>query len=906
MPAGPRYQLLGPLCVQVDGHEVTVTAAKQRILLATLLLRANTVVGQDELIERLWEDNPPAGARDTVRAYVMRLRNLLGGRDTIITAPAGYLIRVEPQQLDLLHVRELLADPSRVHEAWALWRGPALSNVPSDSLRRDEGPALEELRLHVLSRRVDLDLAEGRHVEVTAELVGAVAEHPLHERLTGQLMLALYRGGRTAEALERYDLLRRRLAEDLGADPGAEIQRLHQQILTNDEALTLSPDLTATRVPRQLPAMPRRFTGRTRELAALDGGGAVVISAIGGVGGVGKTWLAVHWAHRNVHLFPDGQLYVNLRGFDPAGPPMDPAVALRSFLVALGVDAGAIPRELDARSGLFRSMVADKRLLVVLDNARDSDQVVPLLPGGTSCTTVITSRNRLATLVVGHGATLLSLDGLAPDEARQLLVAWLGAERIDAEPAAVAELVDCCGGLPLALGIVAARALAEPTTPLAETARQLRASTPLDALDAGELGVNLRAVFECSHRALSPSAAEVFRLLGAAPGPDISLAAARNLTGRDTAELDELERAHLVQRSGDRYRMHDLVRQYAAEQAAGVDTSTAVHRLVDFYLHTLRGFMDLLDLAQPQVEYTDPVEGCHPLPIADAKSALAWFTAEQHNMRAAQELSAAVGWHEHVWLMAWCRKDVHYRLGLLQEERASWQLALAAAEHLGRTPLVITAHRLLGLATIHAGADEVASALDHLLRALDLAEETGDLAEQSRVHQGLCMLYDQEGDHDAALRHAVRHYEIFTKLGDTFRGSRALNAVGWCRAVTGDLEGARADCLTALDLQREGDDRDGMAATLDSLGFVAHRLGDSHQALDYFGQALTIFRDLGNRYQGADVLLHIGDVHRDLGAVAESRQLWQEALAMYRAQHRAANAEQVEQRLRDSVDVDRR
>lgn len=905
LAGSPQYRLLGPLQVVVDGREVPVSAAKQRTLLATLLLRANTVVSFDELIERLWGDDPPAGARDTVRSYVMRLRNLLG-RDTIGTVPSGYVIHVEPRQLDLTHVRELLDDPSGVHEAWALWRGPALIDVSSDSLHRDEGPALEELRLHVLTRRVDLDLAEGRHVEVSAELVGAVAEHPLHERLAGQLMLALYRGGRTAEALEHYDVLRRRLAEDLGADLGAEIQRLHQQILTNDQALTLSPGRTATRVPRQLPAVPRRFTGRTRELAALDGGGAFVVSAIGGVGGVGKTWLAVHWAHHNVHRFPDGQLYVNLRGFDPVGPPMDPSAALRSFLGALGVEPTAIPRELDAQSAQYRSLVADKRLLVVLDNARDSDQVLPLLPGGTSCTTVITSRNRLATLVVGHGATLLSLDGLAPDEARELLVAWLGAERIDAEPAAVAELVDCCGGLPLALGIVAARALAEPATPLAETARQLRASTPLDALDGGELGVNLRAVFECSYRALSPSEAEVFRLLGVAPGSDISLAAARSLVGHDPTELDELERAHLVQRSGDRYRMHDLVRLYAAEQAAGVDTSTAVHRLVDFYIQTLRGCMALLDLDPPQADYPDPLDGCLPLPIADAKSALAWFATEQHNLRAAQEMSAELGWHQHVWLLAWCRKDVHYRLGLLQEERASWQLALTAAEHLARESLVITAHRLLGLAQTHGETGETASALHHLRQALDLAEQTGDLAEQSRVHRGLSVVYEQEGDHNTALRHAVRHYEFLAELGDTFRGGRALNAVGWCRAVAGDLAGGRVDCVAALDLQQKGDDLEGMAATLDSLGFIAHRLGDSHQALDYFGQALTIFRDLGNRYQKADTLLNIGDVHRDLGAPAECRRFWREALALYRSQHRTAKVEQVERRLRDLADDDRR
>ncbi|GAA3437779.1 AfsR/SARP family transcriptional regulator [Kutzneria kofuensis] len=904
LAGSPRFRLLGPLQVLVDGREVAVSAAKHRTLLACLLLKANNPVATDEIIARLWDDRPPPGARATVRAYVMRLRNLLASPDTIRTTPTGYLIRVEPNQLDLLRVRELVAEPDGVREAWALWRGPALADVPSDSLHHTEGPALEELRLHVLTRRVDLDLAEGRHVEVCAELVGAVSEHPLHERLAGQLMLALYRSGRAAEALAHYTELRRRLAEDLGTDPGPEIRRLHQQILTNDRALSLSSGPATARVPRQLPATPRRFTGRTRELAVLDGGGAFVISAIGGVGGVGKTWLALHWAHRNLHRFPDGQLYVNLRGFDPAGPPTDPSAALRSFLAALGVEPGAIPPELAAQSGLYRSLVADKRVLVVLDNALDSEQVLPLLPGGDSCTTVITSRNRLAALVVNHGATLVSLDALADAEARQLLVAWLGTERIDAEPAAVAELVDRCGGLPLALGIVAARALADPHIPLAETARQLRVGAVLDVLDGGELGVNLRAVFDCSYRALSPSAAELFRLLAVAPGTDISLTAMRSLAGHDVVELDELERAHLVQRSGDRFRMHDLVRHYAAERAAGTDTAAALHRLVDFYLQTLRTRMAVLRPNRPAMEHPEPVDGCVPEPIPDRPSAMAWFAAEQANVRAAQELAAEFGWHRHVWLIAWYQNINDYDFGLLREELASWRLALAATRRMGRTPLVIKAHHMLGLA--HTQLGEVPDALRHLRQALELAEETGDLAEQARVHRGLSWVYEREGDDHTALRHALRNHEILATFGDPVREGRALNAVGWYRARTGDHVQAQAACRRALELLDGTDDSEGRAATLDSLGLIAHGMGDSDRALAHLGRALTIFRDLGNLYQEADTLTTIGDVHRTLGVPAESRRAWQRALDLYRAQHRTAKADLVERRLRDLAGDGRR
>ncbi|MEV4581475.1 BTAD domain-containing putative transcriptional regulator [Nonomuraea jabiensis] len=574
---GVEFGILGEVSAWADGRPINLGPARQRCVLAALLVDANHPVSLDQLTDRVWGDSPPQRAAGTLHSYLSRLRSILSpaipppsgpppsgpppsgpppsgpppsgpppsgppptGPSAAVPSPtgpsptgpsaadpspsgsihrsaAGYLLRVREEAVDLHRFRALLArarasddqEAARLYEAaLGLWRGEPFADLDTPWLAALRH-TLQTERLSARLDHHDVLLRLGRHAELLPELTVLADRHPLDERLVGQLILALYRNGRQAEALDRYERTRRRLAEELGADPGPDLRRLHLRMLSAETTLTPRP----VPVPRQLPPPPPSFAGRSRELAALDRimaapGDKVVISAIGGTGGVGKTWLALHWAHGNLPRFPDGQLYVNLRGFDPSDAPMPPETAVHGFLDALGVDAAAVPVGLEAQAALYRSLVAGKRMLIVLDNARDTDQVTPLLPGSPSCAVLVTSRRQLPGLITGHGARPIPLDTFDPDEARQAITRLLGEERVRAEPDAVADLLDRCGGLPLALGIVAARARMHPGFPLAVLAGQLREdSSRLDLLDAGEQTASLRAVFSWSYRALTPPAA---------------------------------------------------------------------------------------------------------------------------------------------------------------------------------------------------------------------------------------------------------------------------------------------------------------------------------------------------------------------------------------------------------------
>ena len=489
-----------------------------------------------------------------------RLRYRLGsaGRQ-IVTSRPGYRLEVAEDELDLRVFTRLCRDGGAAVRAedWAaafgglgqalgLWRGAPFADAGCERLQREQAPPLSELRLQAAQWRAEAGLALGGHAELASELAGWCTAEPLRERFAALRMLALYRSGRQADALAAYQQARRMLVDELGVEPGEELRRLHQQILARDpflaapaqrDAAAGRPDAVGV-VPRQLPASVACFAGRSGELEVLAGlaeqaacgtGGMVVISAIGGTAGVGKTALAVHVAHQVADMFPDGQLYADLRGFSPSGDPVPPARVVRGFLGALGVAPQAVPADAEAQVALYRSVLAGKRMLVVLDNARDAAQVRPLLPGSARCLVVITSRSQLAGLAAVEGARLLPLGLLTEQEARELLAGRLGAAgRVEADPEAVNELIRLCARLPLALAITAARAAARPEHPLAALAEELHAADgPLDALDAGDPTASVRSVFSWSYRQLSPAAAQLFRLLGIHPGPDISVSAAR-------------------------------------------------------------------------------------------------------------------------------------------------------------------------------------------------------------------------------------------------------------------------------------------------------------------------------------------------------------------------------------------
>ncbi|WP_079194150.1 ATP-binding protein [Streptomyces sp. CB02923] len=665
--------------------------------------------------------------------------------------------------------------------------------------------------------------------------------------------------------------------------------------------------------PHQLPAAPRVFTGRTEELAELtatldeatETGATVMISALGGAGGIGKTWLALHWAHRHADRFPDGQLFVDLRGFTPLGEPLPATEAVRGFLSALGVAPAGVPADLDAQVGLYRSLVAGRRLLIVLDNARDTSHVAPLLPGNSLCTVLVTSRRHLAGLVTTHGARSLGLDVLSDAEARQLLVDHLGSERAAAEPEAVDAFVACCAGLPLALSIVAARATAHPGFPLELLAEELRDhATRLDELDAGEIPLNLRAAFSSSYHALTPEAAVLFGLTGLAPGPDISLSAAASLAGlsagRARALLRELETAHLVsQPEPGRYRLHDLIRLYATEQArhhlAEDRRDDALRRLVDFYLHTAYAGDQVLDPHRESVVLDPPVPGCRPQPLPDETRALAWLDAEHACLMGVQRLAVERQWHRAVWQLAPTLHTYHWRRGRLSDQVSVAEDGLSAARRPGDEANRAPAHRLLAEAYAQVGRHT--DALEHLHQALALAERTDDLPSQAHTHRVLAWAWGQQGESGPALDHATRSLGLFQALDDQEWEARGLNQSAWYSAQLGHYDQARAYCEKALLLHRGHGNRNGEALSLGVHAYLGLCTGRHTEVLEYARQALSLLRDIGNTYHEAVLLHGAGQAHAALGQHDQARDAWQQALELYRSQHRTGEAERLQLQL---------
>ncbi|MBB5958115.1 DNA-binding SARP family transcriptional activator/tetratricopeptide (TPR) repeat protein [Saccharothrix tamanrassetensis] len=905
-----RIALLGEVTAHVRGQRVELGPAKQRCVLAALAVDLGRPVSVERLAERVWGEDQPRRARATLSSYVSRLRQI-SADVRLERRSGGYLLVADEDVVDLHRFRRLCARADRAEgderaaalltEALGLWHGDPLDGLDGEwaAAERDR---LEQERLGVECDLTDLLLRLGRGEGLVAELSARAAEHPLDERVAAQHMLVLYRAGRAADALEHYRRLHARLVAELGVDPGAALRELHGRILNGDPALTAGAAAKPAVVPRQLPAAPEPFVGRDDELDRLDAvldrsGGTVVISAIAGAGGIGKTWLALHWAHRHLHRFPDGQLFVDLRGFSPDGAPLATHSAVRGFLDALGTDRAKVPVEPHAQAALFRSLVADKRMLIVLDNAADTAQVADLLPGTPACTVLVTSRNRLTGLITGHSAHHVPLDMLADDEARALLADRLGAARVAAEPAAVAELVGLCGGFPLALSIVSGHAAGG--LPLSALVADLR-EFGLGALDDGDPEASLPAVFSWSHRALTEEQAELFGLLGCAPGPDIGLPAAASLAGLPPARtrtlLRELEQASLVTRDASgRYRMHDLIRQFAAERAASLDSGPALRRLVDFYLRTAHAGNRLLHPYVTPIELDPPEPGSRPHPLADDATALTWFDAEHACLLATVDAAIAHGLHRAVWQLAWASSTYHFRRGNRHEQLMLWRHALAAAEHLADPDVRILAHRLLGRAC--ADVDQPDEAMRHLYRALALAEDTGARADQAHTHHALTWSWIQLGDDGKAMEHATRALEIHRTLGNPAWEADALNAVGWCAARLGRHDFAREHCRAALALQRNHQDRDGEADTLDSLGYIDHQTGGYQDAVDHFTAAVALYRALDNTYQAVNTLDRLAESLRALGRPDEARKTWQEAESLYRAQQRAEEADQVRQRL---------
>jgi DNA-binding SARP family transcriptional activator/tetratricopeptide (TPR) repeat protein len=946
-----EFGLLGPLLVRAEERSIAISAGKQRVLLAALLLAVNQVVAIDKLAEALWQGSPPETARVTLQNYIMRLRHTLGptGYERIVSRPAGYLIEVRRGELDVAQFAELQSAgitaaragawesaSSQLATALQLWRGQPLADIQSPLLAA-EVPRLAEMRLAALESRIDADLHLGRHREVTAELAALAAAESLRERVHELLMLALYRSGQQAAALAAYRQARRRLVDELGVEPGPALRELNQRILQSDPTLRIAaPRDAAARNgaarngaarngqgplggprptgaarpgsgsrpggarpggarpggarpgPAMLPAPVSGFTGREAELGTLSAaatGTPASVLLISGTAGVGKTALAVHWAHQHAGGFPGGQLYVNLRGFGPADP-LRPAEALRIFLDALAVPAAQIPATLDGRQSVYRSRLAGTKTLIVLDNAGDPDQVRPLLPGAPGCLVIVTSRNQLTGLIAADGAQSVVLGVLTSGEAHHVLARRLGPDRVAAEPAAAAELARLCARLPLALAVTGARAAARPDFTLTTLAAELRGTRGrLDALTTGEDTTDVRAVFSWSYHQLTAPAARMFELLGLHPGPDTTAAAAASLAGTDPGHarrlLRELTHAHLLtEHTPGRYTFHDLLRAYAAEQAGanhdGEARSAATGRILGHYLHTAHTAALLLNPSREPICLGSAPGGVTPEQLTSHQQALAWFEAEHHVLAAALALAVRSGFDGCAWRLPWT-------MATFLDGRAEWQqyagfqrVAIAAATRLGDTAGQAVAHRLAASACARLG--DYGQARAHLADCLALYRQLGDRAGEARVHQSLGWVAERQGRYSDALDHNEQALELYRAAGHRAGQADALNSAGFCHALTGNYERARAYSRQALPLLSELGNRLHMAHAWDSIGYAEHHLGRLAEAAECYRQAASLYQEVGNRYQEAVTITHLGDAYHADRRTQDAREAWQQAL----------------------------
>ena len=993
-----RVAVLGPVRAWRGETELELGAPQRRAVLGLLAARANQAVSRDELIDGIWGDELPARSVNALHVHVSRLRAALEpGRaqrtsgQVLVASGRGYLLRLAPGQLDaelfaarLASARESrrAGDPAGAAAAFEsalrLWQGVALDGIPgpwAEIVRARLG----EQRLTATEEHIDVLLELGRAAEAAGQLTELVRAHPLRERFSGQLMLALYRCGRQAEALAAFADARRVLVQELGIEPGQELRGLHARILAADPGLDAPvtaavgrPAVVKTRpVPAQLPADVAAFTGRDAELAALDlllagaagtagatgtagvteaagaagvteaagaagtsgvagltgGAGAstvtgasgasgasgmagavggpdpddraaVPIAVLAGTAGVGKTALAVRWARRVAAAFPDGQLYVNLRGYDP-GAPVSPGDALAGFLRALGLAGEDIPAGEDERAACYRSLLDGRRMLVLLDNAASVQQARPLLPGSPTCLVVVTSRDSLAGLVARHGARRLALDMLPAADAIGLLRTLIG-DRVDAEPDAAAELAAQCARLPLALRVAAELAAASPDSRLAELAGELAGEQRrLDLLDAGgDERTAVRGVFSWSYRHLPPGAARAFRLIGLHPGPDLDAYAVAALTGASGGHggvaaagtatqakdaLALLARAHLVHPLGaGRYGMHDLLRAYARELAAaedGVDgQQTALTSLFDYYLGVAASAMDVLVPAErhyrPRLE---PI--ATPAPdLATIAQARGWLDVERAALVAVALHTAAQGWPGHTTRLAailyrYLETGGHYADAMTVHGRSNH-----AARLLGDRAAEAMALTNLGIVSWRQGRYQQAA--DYHQRSLAASVAIGDHRGEATALANLGTVYERRGRYQQAVHCHQQALAVFQSIGERTGEARALGNLGSVAGREGQYEQAVDWYQRALAVFRETGDLTGEASALPDLGLAYQRLGRYQEAVVCYQRALALFRETGDRTGEVEARNGVAEILLATGRPEEAQVAYTAALAL--------------------------
>ncbi|SMD24468.1 AfsR/SARP family transcriptional regulator [Kibdelosporangium aridum] len=879
-----EFLLLGAVRARQGAQSVPLGPRQQRLVFAVLAWEVGRPVSVDRLISLLWPDSPPRTAEHAVRVCVSKLRSILAGHAELTAQGSGYVLRADPltidahRFLDLVEQARATVDDRRkvevLDEALGQWQGPALADTASDEIRERLFGGLTEAKLVATEDRFDALLRLGRHHSVVSSLASLAETYPARERLVGQLMLALHRGGQSGQALDVARRTRQYLAGELGIDPGRELQDLELAILRDDPALATP----RRRGPAQLPADLADFTGRSAALDQLDAlvardPAAVVITAIDGTAGVGKTALAVHWAHRIRDRFPDGQLHVNLRGYD-LGPPLQPAQVLNQFLRAVGVPSDGLPTGLDEAVAMYRTLLSDKRMLVVLDNAVSADQVRPLIPVSPGSVVVITSRDRLDGLVAMDGAKRVVLDVLSPKEAIALLRQMLG-DRVDEDLDAAAELAVTCAYLPLALRIAAAHLAVRPNRSIADHVAALRAGDPLAALQIeGDSQAAVTAGFDLSYTALKPDAQRLFRLLGLVPGPDASVDAAAALTGADDVDvlLERLAAAHLIEEhTPGRYTFHDLLRQYAWERTTEQDSlaerEAALDRLYEYYETTTRAAVELL------YPYMLRIEGGTPKSFDDHGSALAWLDLERANLVAA--VRQAEG--KRSWLLADTVRSYLYFRGHIVDLFGVARHALTTA---GDDPKArAAAHN--SLATAYYSQNQYAEAVRHYSDSQTWSRSIGWLTGEAAMLNNLGAILEQQGDLDGANAKFVELLALLRSTGEHHHLlGPALIRVGNNLQCRGRLTEAESYYRQALEFSRAMGERHAEANALHFLGGVQYLMGELDEALKDDSEALRIYLSLGGRNDEARARTHLANVYRGYGRYDEAMKEARAALVL--------------------------